>query len=96
MLPPPDTTKPNTPIAFVRSDGPVKSIAINEVAMTETTAPPSPCRTRAASSIHLVVATPQARLASVNAAVPYRNSRRCPRRSPRRPASNMKPANVSM
>ncbi len=96
MLPPPDMTKPKTPIAFARSAGSVKSTTINENATAETTAPPSPWTARAATSISFVVERPQTRLATVNAAVPDRNSRRWPKRSPRRPASSRKPPNVSM
>ena len=42
MLPPPDMTKPKTPIAFARSDGSVKSTTISENATADTTAPPRP------------------------------------------------------
>jgi hypothetical protein len=39
------------------------------------------------------VARPQASEASVNSAIPARNSRRCPKRSPKRPPSSRKPPN---
>ena len=89
-------TKPKTPIAFARSAGSVKSTTISENATAETTAPPSPCTARATISIPLVVEMPQTRLATVNAAVPKRNSRWWPKRSPKRPASSRNPPKVSM
>ena len=45
--PPPERTKPKTPIAFARSAGSVKRIMISESATAETTAPPRPCTARA-------------------------------------------------
>ena len=41
-LPPPEATKPMTPIAFARSAGSVKSVMTSDSATTATTAPPSP------------------------------------------------------
>ena len=40
--PPPEATKPKTPMAFARSAGSVKRVIISESATAETTAPPKP------------------------------------------------------
>ena len=92
--PPPEATKPKTPIAFARSAGSVKSVIVSESATAETTAPPIPCTARAPTSISCEVAKPHAADASVKSAIPSRNSRRCPKRSPKRPPSRRKPPKV--
>ena len=96
MLPPPAITKPKTPIAFARSAGSVKRNMISENATAETTAPPRPCTARAPISSPFELDRPQASEASVNDAIPIRNSRRCPKMSPSRPPSSRKPPNVRM
>ena len=63
-VPPPAATKPNTPIAFARSAGSVKSIIINESETADTTAPPSPWTARAPTSIPCEPASPHASEAS--------------------------------
>ena len=78
IVPPPDITKPKTPIAFARSPGSVKSTMISEKATAETTAPPRPWTARAATSSPCVVASPQASDESVKSAIPMRKSRRWP------------------
>jgi hypothetical protein len=93
--PPPERTKPNTPIAFARSAGSVKSVIRSESATAETTAPPTPCTARAAMSIPWVVAMPQASEAAVKRPIPDRKSFRCPKRSPSLPPSSRKPPKVS-
>ena len=95
MLPPPEATKPKMPIAFARSAGSVKSVIISESATAETTAPPRPCTARAPTSSSCEVESPQASDASVKSAIPIRNSRRWPKRSPSRPPSSRKPPKVS-
>ena len=95
MLPPPAMTNPNTPIAFVRSAASVKRVMISESATAETTAPPTPCTARAATSMPWLVESPQTTEAAVKSAIPARNIRRCPNRSPRRPPRSRKPPNVS-
>ena len=95
MLPPPEATKPNTPIAFARSAASVKSVIISESATAETMAAPIPCTARAAIKSSCVVASPQARDAIVKRVVPITNRRRCPKRSPSRPPSSRNPPNVS-
>ncbi len=75
-LPPPAATNPNTPIAFVRSAGSTNSDIISESDTAETTAPPSPCTTRAAMSIASLDASPQVSDASENSVIPAMNSRR--------------------
>ena len=92
--PPPEATKPKTPIAFARSAGSVNSVIINERATAETTAPPMPWTARAPTSIHCDVARPHVAEASVNSVIPSRNSRRWPNRSPSRPPSSRNPPNV--
>ena len=95
MAPPPERTKPKIPIAFARSAGSVKSIIVSESATAATSAPPRPCTARATTSWPCVVARPQASEARVKSAIPVRNMRRCPNRSPSRPPSSRKPPNVS-
>ena len=56
--PPPEATKPKTPIAFARSAGSVNSIIISDSATAETIAPPTPCTARAITSISCDVASP--------------------------------------
>ena len=41
-MPPPESTKPKTPIALARSAGSVKSSMISENATADTMAPPRP------------------------------------------------------
>ena len=95
MLPPPEATKPKMPIAFARSAGSVNRVIISESATAETTAPPSPCTARAATSMPCELARPQASEATREERIPTRNSRRCPKRSPSRPPSSRKPPKVS-
>ncbi len=67
--PPPEATKPKTPIAFARSAGSVNSIIISDSATAETTAPPTPCTARAMISISCDCASPH----SVEATVKMRD-----------------------
>ena len=84
------------PIAFARSAGSVKMFMINDSDTAETTAPASPCTARAVISSSCEFARPHASDATVKAAMPSRNSRRCPYKSPSRPPSSRKPPKVSM
>ena len=93
--PPPEATKPKTPIAFARSAGSVKSVIISESATAETTAPPAPCTARATMRTPCEVARPHVTEASVKSAIPARKSRRWPKRSPSRPPSRRNPPKVS-
>jgi hypothetical protein len=93
--PPPDATKPKTPIAFARSAGSVKSVMMSDSATAETIAPPTPCTARAPTSTPCEAARPHATDANVKSAIPARNIRRCPTRSPSRPPRSRKPPNVS-
>ena len=95
MLPPPAATNPKTPIALARSAGSVNSITISESATAETIAPPSPCTARATTSASCEVASPQASEATVKSAIPIRNRRWWPKRSPSRPPSRRNPPKVS-
>ena len=93
--PPPEATKPKTPIAFARSAGSVNSVMMSESATAETIAPPMPCTARAAIRSPCVSARPQPMDARVNSAIPARNILRCPTMSPRRPPRSRNPPNVS-
>ncbi len=93
--PPAERTKPKMPMAFARSACSVKSVITRESATAETSAPPSPCTARAATSWPCDVASPQARDAAVKSEMPTRNMRRCPNRSPSRPPSRRNPPKVS-
>ena len=95
MLPPPEATKPKIPIAFARSAGSVKSVIISDSATAETTAPPTPWTALAATRTPCEFASPQPTEARVKSAIPIRNSRRWPKRSPSRPPSSRKPPKVS-
>ena len=75
-VPPPAATNPNTPIALARSAGSTNSAIISDRATAETTAPPNPWTTRAATSSPCESAAPQASEATVNSAMPPRNRRR--------------------
>jgi hypothetical protein len=57
----------------------------------EVSAPPTPWMNRAPISTSWLGATAQASDASVNTASPVKKIRRCPIRSPNRPASNSRP-----
>ena len=83
------------PIAFARSACSVKSVITSESATAATSAPPSPCTARAATSCPCEVESPQASDAAVKSPIPIRNMRRCPKRSPSRPPSSRKPPKVS-
>ncbi len=95
MLPPPAATKPKTPIALARSAVSVNRLIISESETAETTAPPRPCTARAATRTSCEPASPQAIDAIVKSAIPIRNIRRWPSRSPSRPPSRRKPPKVS-
>ena len=95
ITPPAESTKPNRPIAFARSACSVKRVIRSESATAATIAPPTPCAARAINRNSCEFATPQASEAAVKSAIPIRNSRRCPKRSPSRPPSSRKPPNVS-
>ena len=76
--PPPDITKPKTPIAFARSPGSVNRPMIRASATAETAAPPSPCTARPTTRKAAVGANAQATDATVNAATPPSRTRRLP------------------
>jgi hypothetical protein len=78
MLPPPEATKPNSPIAFARSAGSVKSDIMSDSDTADATAPPTPWTARAPMSIPWDVERPHASDAIVNRAIPSRKSRRGP------------------
>ncbi len=76
--PPPEATKPKTPMAFARSAGSVKSIIMSESETAETIAPPSPCTARAVTSITSPFESPQTIDATVKSTIPIRKSFRWP------------------
>ena len=76
--PPPDITKPKTPIAFARSPGSENRPMIRASATAETAAPPSPCTARPTTRKAAVGANAQATDATVNAATPPSRTRRLP------------------
>jgi hypothetical protein len=79
-----------TLIALVRSDGSGNSVAMIETIAEVAPAPPNPWTNRAAISMACESATPHTAEDSVNNAIPTRNTRRRPIRSPTRPASSRK------
>lgn len=83
-------------MARARSPGSVNRFMMSDNATADTTAPPTPCTARAATSSPCVLANPQASDAMVNSVMPARNSRRWPYRSPSRPPSSRQPPKVSM
>ena len=92
--PPTAPIAPQVEIALVRY-GPSANEVVRIVSVAgETIAAPSPCTTRAATSMPPVVAAPPTRLASVNRAMPAMNTRRRPYRSAARPPSSRNPAEV--
>ena len=93
--PPPDITKPKTPIAFARSPGSVNRPMIRDSATAETAAPPRPWIARPTTSSPAEGASPQATEATVNDTTPPRKTRLLPSRSPKRPDSSRKPPKVS-
>src|SRR5450631_499874 len=66
--PEPDTAA-NTPKARLRSAPSSKFVVISDSAVGEAIAPPTPCRARAASNHHDVVASPPRKEAKVNSAI---------------------------
>ena len=89
---PADATKANVPIALACSLGSGNMVTIMPRITAEVSAPPVPCRNRAATSISLFAASPHSREATVKTARPLRNTFRRPARSPSLPASSSSPA----
>ena len=76
--PPPDITKPKTPIALARSPGSENSPMISASATAETAAPPRPWTARPTTRKAAVGANAQATEATVKAATPPSSTRRLP------------------
>jgi hypothetical protein len=89
--PPAEATNAYTPIALACSRGFGNIVTIMPRITADVMAPPTPCRNRAPTSIHWLLATPQSNDATVNTANPATNTVRRPTRSPRRPASRSRP-----
>ncbi len=76
--PPPEATKPKTPIALARSAGSVNRVIISDNDTAEAIAPPTPWTARAPMSSACELARPHASEASVKSVMPIRNIRRWP------------------
>ena len=81
----------NAPIALPCSAGESKSLTIIPRVTADAMAAPPPCTNLAAISIQGATARPQASEARTNTAIPARNSRLRPSRSPSRPPSSSSP-----
>ena len=95
MEAPPETTKAQMPMAFALSLGSLKVVMMIESAAGAMTAPPIPCKARAATSNPWEPAIPQSSEANVKRARPAANTRRRPNRSPALPPSSRKPPKVN-
>ncbi len=89
---PAEATKLKTPIARARSLGSGNIVTTMPRMTAELTAPPIPCRKRAAISIGWLTERPHNNEAAVNMTRPIRKIRLRPIRSPSRPASSKRPA----
>src|SRR5450755_1363292 len=89
-------TAANTPNARLRSSPSSKFVVINESAVGDAIAPPTPCSARAASSHQDVVARPPRNEAKVNSAIPKMKPRRRPKLPPARPRGRRSPPNVNV
>ena len=87
--------KAKTPSALARSRGSGNSVTRMPRLTAEDAAPPTPCAKRAATSIAGEVAAPATAEAARNSAMPARNIRLRPSRSPSRPASSSRPPKAS-
>ena len=94
--PPPAAIALHTPSAFVRSAPSAKVVVMIDSAAGETSAPPSPCSAREATSNSDDVARPLSSDATVNTITPATNTLRRPIRSPARPPSSRKPPKTSV
>ena len=92
MEAPAEATKLKMPIARARSPGSGNIVTTIPRMTAELTAPPIPCRKRAAISIGWLTDSPHSIEAAVNATSPMRKIRLRPIRSPSRPASSKTPA----
>ena len=92
--PPAEATNPYTPSAFACSRGCGNIVTIMPRMTAQVSAPPTPWTKRAAISISWVCATAHSSEAAVKTDRPTRNTRRCPIRSPTRPASSSRPPNA--
>ena len=95
MVPPPEATNPQMPIARALSEDSVKVVTTIESAAGAMSAPPMPCRARAATSALCESASPQNSEARVNRASPPMTTRRRPRISPALPPRSRKPPKVN-
>jgi hypothetical protein len=86
--------KLKTAIALARSLGSMNSVTRIPRLTAAAIALPTPCRNRAVISTAAEVATPASSEAAVNIAVPARNMRLRPIRSPSRPASSSRLPNA--
>ena len=94
-LPPPAMQNPKTPIAFARSAGLHEEAHDQRERDRGDDCAAEPLDRARSDSIPSLVETPHRIDAAVKKAIPPRNSRRWPNRSPRRPPSSRKPPKVS-
>ncbi len=96
MAPPPAETAAKTPNARLRSGPSGNVVVMSASEVGEAIAPPTPCRTRAASNCQGSWAKPPSSEARVNSRMPVMKTRRRPRMSPARPPSSSRPPKVSV
>ena len=94
--PPPAAIAPHTPIALVRSGPSSNVVVMIDSAAGETSAPPRPCRPRAATSISELFERPLSSEAAEKTITPATNRARRPMRSAARPPSSRKPPKTSV
>lgn len=94
IIPPTPPAADQTPKALARVRFSVNLVLTTVNVAGAIIAAPTPCATRAATSICGAPARPPVRLDAVNKANPPTSIRRSPNRSVARPASNMNPATV--
>src|SRR5262245_61059963 len=96
IAPPAPAIAPHTASARLRSCPSAKVVRMIDSAAGETSAPPSPCRPLAASSMPWDCETPQTNEAPEKSAIPATNSRLLPSRSASRPPSKRNPPKMSV
>src|SRR4051794_3997485 len=94
--PPAPAIAPHTASARLRSVPSANVVRMIDSAAGETSAPPSPWRPRATSSIPSDCETPQTSEAPENSTMPAMNRRLLPSRSASRPPSSRNPPNISV
>ncbi len=86
---------PNTAVAVLRAGPRANVVAISANPVGEAMAEPTPCSSRAITSVGASQATPHSTEAMVNSETPTMKVRLRPMVSPRRPPSSINPPKVS-